>query len=171
MDTAGYPTWGSADAKVTVVEFSDFECPFCSRAYTHFQKIKEEYGPDQLRVVFRDLPLETHPRALPSALAAHCADEQGKFWEYHDLLFENQTQLEDENLLDYAKRLSLNEDKFARCYESKKYEGRIQRSIREADLLQLEGTPTYVINGVVLQGSASYERFKERIEMALKQQG
>src|SRR5690606_13929284 len=100
-------------------------------------RIMEEYGPDRLRVVFRDLPLEAHPRAVPSALAAHCADEQGKFWEYHDLLFQNQTQLEDANLLEYAKRLSLDEEKFTQCYQSRKYEGRVQRSVREADLLQL----------------------------------
>lgn len=171
VDTTGYPTWGSANAEVTIVEFSDFECPFCSRAHEHFKRIKEEYGPEKIRVVFRDLPLETHPRAVPAALAAHCAEEQGKFWEFHDLLFANQTQLENENFFEYAKQLDLNTEKFTQCYESRKYDGRIKRSVREADLLQLDGVPTYVINGVILQGSASYERFKERIDLALKQQG
>jgi thiol-disulfide isomerase/thioredoxin len=91
VNTDGYPTWGNSKAPVTIVEFSDFQCPFCSRAIPTVDQLKKEYGPDKIRVVFRDMPLPSHDRAVPAALASHCANEQGKFWEYHDLLFQNQT--------------------------------------------------------------------------------
>lgn len=168
VDTEGYPSWGNPRAPVTIVEFSDYQCPFCSRAVATINELKKSYGPDKIRIVFRDMPIRTHERALPAALAAHCANEQGKFWEYHDLLFENQTALEDSNLKDYAKRAKLDDKKFDECYKGKKYQSVVDKSMREAEALQLEATPSFLINGMLLQGAQPIDRFKEKIDRAIK---
>ena len=166
--TDGYPSWGNPKAPVTIVEFSDFQCPFCSRAIATIDKIKQEYGPDQVRVIFRDMPLPSHNRALPASLAAHCANEQGKFWEYHHALFENQTKLEDADLKTYAKQVGLDEGKFKECYDSKKHQGLIDKSKREAEAAGIQATPSFIINGTLLQGAQPFEKFKEKIDRAKK---
>lgn len=166
--TEGYPTWGNPKAPVTIIEFSDYQCPFCSRAIPTLDRIKAEYGPDKVRIVFRDMPLPSHGRANPASLAAHCANEQGKFWEYHNSLFQNQTKLEDGDLKTYAKQLALDEKKFAECYDSKKYQAIIDKSKKEAEGLGITATPSFVINGQLLQGAQPFERFKEKIDRAAK---
>jgi protein-disulfide isomerase len=163
----GYPAWGNPKAPVTIVEFSDFQCPFCSRAVPTLNQIKQTYGPDKVRIVFRDMPLPSHNRAEPAALASHCANEQGKFWEMHDKLFENQTKLEDADLKGYAKALGLDSAKFSECFDSKRYAGIIEKSKREAESLGIQATPSFVINGVLLQGAQPFERFKEKIDRAM----
>lgn len=168
VNTDGYPSWGNPKAPVTIVEFSDFQCPFCSRAIPTLTRIKQEYGPEKVRIVFRDMPLPAHPRAVPSALAAHCANEQGKFWEYHDVLFNNQAKLEDEDLKKYAKDLNLDAAKFEECYTSKRHEGILKKSSDEAQNLGIQATPSFVINGALLQGAQPFERFKEKIDRAAK---
>ncbi len=167
VTTEGYPTWGNAKAPVTIVEFSDFQCPFCSRAIPTIDRIKAEYGPDKVRIVFRDMPLPSHNRAMPAALAAHCADEQGKFWEYHNTLFSNQQKLEDADLKGYAKNLKLDENKFKECFDSKKHQATIDKSSREAGSKGIQATPSFVINGTLLQGAQPFERFKARIDRAI----
>jgi len=164
----GYPTWGNASAKVTIVEFSDYQCPFCSRAVPILDRIKKEYGPDKVKIVFRDMPLPSHNRAQPASLAAHCANEHGKFWEYHDKLFENQTKLEDADLKQYAKDLSIDATKFTECYESKRHQAAVEKSKREAETLGIQATPSFVIDGKLLQGAQPFERFKEKIDRALR---
>jgi protein-disulfide isomerase len=129
----GFPTWGNAKAPVTIVEFSDFQCPFCSRALPVLDKIKQEYGPDKVKIVFIDTPLPSHPRAIPASLAAHCAEEQGKFWEYHNALFSNQAKLEDADLKDQAKTIGLDTKKFAECFDSKKHQATIDKAKREGE--------------------------------------
>jgi len=166
--TEGYPTWGNPKAPVTVVEFSDFQCPFCARAIPTLDRLKQEYGQDKIKIVFRPMPLPAHPRAMPSALASLCANEQGKFWEFHNMLFENQQKLEDADLKGYAKKLSLDEAKFASCYDSKKYEKDLEKSRQEAEQVGIQATPTFVINGVLLQGAQPFEKFKEKIDHAAK---
>lgn len=168
VETAGYPTWGNANAPVTIVEFSDFECPYCSRAVPTIDRIKKEYGPDKVRIIFRDMPLPSHPRANFASLAAHCADEQGKFWEFHDTLFQNQRKLEDSDLKEYAKQHNLDGAKFASCYEAKKHQGTIEKSKAEAQKLGIQATPSFVINGTLLQGAQPFERFKEKIDKAIR---
>lgn len=164
--TEGYPTWGNPKAPVTIIEFSDFQCSYCSRAVATLDRIKKEYGPDKVKIVFRDMPIGGHRRAKPASLAAHCANEQGKFWEYHDMLFQNQAKLEDGDFTQYAKNLSLDEGKFSECYEKKKYEGLVDQSLKEAEASGIQATPTFVINGSLLQGAQPFERFKEKIDRA-----
>jgi len=166
--TDGYPSWGNKNAKVTIVEFSDYQCPFCSRALPILDKIKKEYGPDKVRVVFRDMPLPSHGRAMPASLSAHCANEQGKFWEMHDKLFSNQSKLEDADLKSYAKDISLDVGKFNECFDAKKHRELVERSAREAQVLGIQATPTFIINGVILQGAQPFEKFKEKIDRALR---
>ena len=165
--TEGYPSWGNQNAPVTIVEFSDYECPFCSRAVPVLQQIKKEYGPEKVKIVFRDMPLPTHSRAEPAANAAHCANEQGKFWEYHDLLFENQDSLEDADLKDFASRAKIDVKQFTECYDSKKYQATVDKSKREAEALGIQATPSFVINGVLIQGAQPFDKFKEKIDRAL----
>jgi protein-disulfide isomerase len=166
--TEGFPTWGKPNAPVTIVEFSDHQCPFCARAIPTIERIKKEYGPDKVRIVFRDMPLPSHNRANPAALAAHCANDQGKFWEYSAMLFENQSKLEDTDLKDYAKKLGLEEAKFAECYASKKHQTDIDKSRREAESVGIQATPSFVINGFLLQGAQPFEKFKEKIDRATR---
>jgi protein-disulfide isomerase len=166
VSTDGYPTWGNPKAPVTIVEFSDFQCPFCSRAVPVIERIKKEYGPDKVKIVFRDMPLPSHNRANPAAMAGHCANEQGKFWEMHNTLFENQTKLEDADLKSYAKKVGVDEKKFAECYDGKKHQATIDKSRREAEALGIQATPSFVINGALLQGAQPFEKFKEKIDRA-----
>ncbi len=167
VDTDGYPTWGNAKAPVTIVEFSDFECPYCSRALPIIAQIKKEYGPDKVRVVFRDMPLPSHGRAVPSALAAHCANEQGKFWEMHDALFNNQAKLADADLKEHAKTLKLDEAKFNECFDKKKHMSIVDKSRKEAEALGIQATPSFVVNGALIQGAQPFEKFKAKIDRAL----
>jgi len=168
VSTDGFPTWGNAKAPVTVVEFSDFQCPFCSRAVPIIDRIKKEFGPDKVRIVFRDMPLPNHNRALPASLAARCANEQGKFWEMHNTLFENQQKLEDKDLKDYAKSVGLDVAKFNDCFDNKKYMADLEKSRTEAEKLGIAATPSFLINGVLLQGAQPFEKFKEKIDRAAK---
>lgn len=168
VTTEGQPTWGSSKAPVTIVEFSDFQCPFCARAVPIIEKIKQEYGPEKVRFVFHHLPLPNHNRALPASLAASCANEQGKFWEMHNLLFENQAKLEDSDIKSYAKKLGLDDAKFGECYDKKAHMDRIEASRKEGEKIGISATPSFVINGVLLQGAQPFERFKEKIDRALK---
>lgn len=163
----GYPTWGNSKAPVTIVEFSDFQCPFCSRAVPALERIKSEYGPDKVRIVFRDMPLPSHDRAVPAANAAHCANEQGKFWEMHNVLFENQGKLADADLKEHAKKAGVDLAKFTACFDAKKFQGDIDKSRAEAEKLGISATPSFVINGTLLQGAQPFEKFKEKIDRAL----
>lgn len=160
----GYPSWGNAKAPVTIAIFSDFQCPFCSRAVPTLDRIKKEYGPDKVRLVFRDMPLPSHSRAPAAAIAAHCAGDQGKFWEMHDALFANQTKLEDGDLKGYAKTVGVDGAKFAECFDAKKHQEVVDRSKKEAESLGIQATPSFIINGKLLQGAQPFERFKEKID-------
>lgn len=165
--TEGFPTWGSAKAPVTIIEFSDFQCPYCSRAVQVIEQIKKEYGQDKIRLVFRDMPIPQHERARPASNAGHCANEQGKFWEMHNALFENQAKLSDSDLKEHAKTLGLDVAKFNECYDKKKFDSLIEKSLGEAEKLGLTATPSFLINGKLLQGAQPFEKFKERIDRAL----
>jgi len=164
----GLPSWGNNKAPVTIIEFSDFQCPFCARAVPTIERIKAEYGPDKVRFVFHHLPLPNHNRAVPASLAASCANEQGKFWEMHNMLFENQAKLEDGDLKEYAKKLELDAAKFAECYDKKAHMDKIEASKKESEKVGISATPSFVINGVLIQGAQPFERFKEKIDRALK---
>lgn len=167
ITTEGYPTWGNPKAPVTIIEFADAECPYCAKVLPTLERIKQEYGPDKVKIVFRDMPIQNHRRAKPAALAGMCAFEQNKFWEYHDKLFANQRNLQDEDLKKYAAELGLDTKKFADCYSQQRYLAKIDANIEEAKKAGISATPSFVINGKLLQGAVPYEDFKSRIERVL----
>ena len=144
---------GPADAPVTLVEYGDYECPHCGRAYLVVKAIQQELG-SQLRFVFRNFPLaEAHPHARLAAQAAEAAAAQGKFWEMHDMIFEHQDALEGEDLLGYAKSLGLDVAKFARDLEAKENVKRVRDDFRSGVRSGVNGTPTFFVNGIRYDGS------------------
>ena len=165
------PVKGNPEAKVTIVEFSDFQCPACGAAEPSVRKILEEYQ-DQIRLVYKDFPLSFHENAEPAALAALCAKEQGKFWEYHDLLFENQESLTSADLKKYATDLGLKTQEFSSCFDSKKYKDQVSEDKNEATRLSVGGTPTFFVNGRLVgwnsQTEGWFNALKRSIDEELK---
>lgn len=139
-------------AKVVIVEYSDFECPFCSRHHPTLVDIFDDYGSD-IAWVYRHFPLSFHPEANPSALASECANEQGMFWEYADALFENQDQLGDAYFKSLAKDLGMKTSQFNDCYDTAKYQDVIDADVASGRAAGVSGTPATFINGVLVAGS------------------
>lgn len=160
------PAKGPANAKVTIVEYSEFQCPFCSRVGPTIKQIMDEYG-DKVRIVFRHFPLGMHNRAIPAAEAAQCAHDQGKFWEYHDKLFENQRALADENLKQYAADLGLDTEKFNSCYDAGKHRDDVKKMMDSGTAAGVTGTPAFFINGRFLSGAQPFDAFKTIIDNEL----
>jgi protein-disulfide isomerase len=160
------PSRGSDTAPVTIVEFSDFECPFCSRAVETLQQVQKKYG-DNVRIVFRDYPLFSHRTAKRAAEAAHCADEQGKFWEMHDRLFSKGGPLSDADLYRFAGQAGLDHDKFDQCLASGKYKEAWKPSQEEGTRVGVSSTPSFFINGRMIVGAAGYEVFARIIDEEL----
>jgi protein-disulfide isomerase len=144
---------GPAQAPVTIVEFSDFQCPFCGRLEPVLQRVLANY-PTQVRLVYRNYPLpELHPQAERAAEAGFCARDQGKFWEMHDLLFAEQQSLGDADLKDKARRLGLDEEKFAQCLDTGQTRSTVEVDVKDGDALGIQGTPANFINGRFLSGA------------------
>jgi protein-disulfide isomerase len=140
-------TLGPADAPVTLVEYGDFECPYCRMAHPIVKALRRTLG-DRLRVVFRHFPLaEVHPHARHAAEAAEAAGAQGKFWEMHEMLFAHQDALEDEDLVEYAATLGLDVDRFARELAGGTYRQRVRDDFRSGMRSGANGTPTFFVNG------------------------
>jgi protein-disulfide isomerase len=165
VDIGDAPVLGKAGAPVTMIEFSDYQCPFCRRAEQTVKLIREQYK-DQLRLVFKDYPLPFHPRAMPSAIAARCAGEQGKYWEYHDKLFAGSS-LEQADFERYAKDLGLDTKKFAECLKSPKVREAIEADAKQGASVGVSGTPAFFINGRVITGAQPPEAFREIIDEEL----
>jgi len=159
------PIRGSENAPVTIIEFSDFECPFCRRSQSTIAAIKEKY-PKQVRWVFKDFPLSFHQRAMPAALASRCAGDQGKYWEYHDKLFSG-TGLADEDLKRYAKEIGLDENKFGDCLAAQRFREGVNADMKQGQAVGVSGTPAFFINGRMLSGAQPPEAFREIIEEEL----
>ena len=163
------PVKGDADAKITIIEFSDFQCPFCKRFYTQtLPQIQKEYiDTGKAKLVYRDYPLSFHPEAQKSAEAAECADDQGKFWEFHDMMFDNQGSLSNANYKAWAQELSLDTAQFNDCLDSGKYASEVQKDFQEGQAAGVRGTPSFFINGVYVRGAQPWDVFKEIIDAEL----
>jgi protein-disulfide isomerase len=162
----GSPFKGAEDALVTIVEFSEFQCPFCARVNPTIQQILDTYG-DDVRVVFKQNPLSFHDRAEPAARASIAAHNQGKFWEYHDLLFANQRELTDANLAAWAEQIGLNMERFNADLQAAETTARIEEDQALAARLAARGTPHFFINGYRLRGAQPYARFEAVINERL----
>ncbi len=160
------PSRGDAAAPVTIVEFSDFQCPYCRRQESALHRVLADYA-GKVRLVFRDFPLDGHPDAAKAAQAGACADEQGKFWPMHDKLFENQQALGVDKLKAYARELGLDGGKFDACLDGDKTATRIQKSLQEGEQVGVDGTPALFVNGRPLSGATSYEDLKAAVDEAL----
>jgi protein-disulfide isomerase len=157
---------GSSKAQVMIVEFSDFQCPYCRRVEGTLRDVLAKYG-DRVTLAYRDFPIaQIHPQAEQAAEASRCAGEQGKFWEYHDELL-SASRLEQAALLEYARTLKLDEKQFDACVSSGKYRADIQRDVQEGTQAGVSGTPGFFINGVPLSGAQSAEAFTRLIEREL----
>jgi protein-disulfide isomerase len=166
----GAPVRGTADAPVTLVEFSDFHCPFCKRAQATLKQVIERY-PDKVKHVYRDFPVDKlHPQARAAHEAARCAQDQGKFWEYHDVLFLRAPKAEPRDLRRYAEQVGLDMPKFEACVSARSHRATVQKEVEEATKLALNGTPAFFINGRPLQGAQPLEAFARIIEEELARQ-
>ncbi len=162
------PSKGPAGAPIQIVEFSDFQCPFCSRVGPTLAQVTAKYG-DKVRIVFRDFPLTSmHPDAQGAAEAANCAAEQGKFWEYHDRLFQSQQAQGKEHLKQYAAELGLKAESFNACVDSGKYRDDVLKDLADGQRLGVTGTPAFFVNGRFLSGAQPYENFAQIIDEELK---
>lgn len=165
-------TKGAENGKVTLVEFGDFQCPACGASHPIIKQLMGEYG-DRVTFVFRNFPLQMHQNADVAHMAAEAAGEQGKFFEMHDLLFENQAAWESTNdpmplFTEYAEELDLDVDQFTEAVKSNKFEDKIQQDIDDGYAVGVSSTPTFFINGVKQSGGLPYAEFKQKIEEALQ---
>jgi protein-disulfide isomerase len=162
------PFKGSPNASVVIIAFSDFECPNCRVGEERINALLEKY-PDNLVYVFKNYPLTmTHKYSLNASLAAACADEQGKFWEYSELLFQHQNQLETAYLRDYASQLGLNKTRFDECLVTQKYKADIDADIKAANNAGVSGTPTFFIDGIRIVGAQSEDVFTKIIDSEIR---
>jgi protein-disulfide isomerase len=166
-DAKGAPVKGAKDALVTIVQYSDYQCPFCSRVEPTIEKVMTEYK-GKVRVVWRDLPLPFHPNAMPAAIAARAAGEQGKYWEMHDKIFANQQTMDRPTYEKYAQELGLNMGKFKAALDAEKGKDAIQADSASGNKIGARGTPAFFINGKFLSGAQPFEMFKAKIDEELK---
>ncbi|HEY4717972.1 MAG TPA: DsbA family protein, partial [Anaerolineales bacterium] len=162
------PVLGPSDAPITIIEFADFECPYCQRyALETHPRLIEEYGA-QVRFVYKDFPLTSiHAEAFPAALAGQCALEQNEFWEYHDLLFSGRLGLSRNTYLAYAGELGLDVDEFEACFDEGRYADAVQADYDFAVGLGVSSTPTFLINGIAVVGAQPFSVFSQIIEYEL----
>lgn len=173
------PFLGPENAKVTIIEFSDFQCPFCRSFWREtLEKIKSEYidSGKSVRIVYRDFPLSIHPLAQKYAEAAECAEDQDKFWEMHDKIFEKQDELGQGTINSYevkdiklwVQELSLNISEFNQCLDSGKYAEEVKKDFDDGQAAGVGGTPTFFINGIPLVGAQPFSNIKALIDQKLK---
>ena len=167
LDDGFSPVKGATDQRVTIVEFSDFECPYCKQVQSVIKQIVERYG-RQVRLVFKHLPLEGHRNSLPAARAAYCAAEQDRFWQFHDALF-SAGNLSPPVFEQIASDLGLGLPKFQECVASERSRAAVIKDIEAARLLRIESTPSFVVNGKVIKGALSFAEFQRIIEQELNQ--
>ena len=162
---------GDPKAPVTIVEFSDFQCPYCKQVQGTLKGLLAKYN-GRVKLAFRDFPMRAiHPRAETAAEASRCAEEQGKFWEYHDALFADQSKLDAAGLASTARSLGLDEKSFQSCQASGKFKAQIDTDLRDGSKAGVEGTPGFFVNGVFINGSQPQAEFEKIIDSALASMG
>lgn len=161
------PWRGGKDAKVTIIEFTDYQCPFCARARPTVKQVLDTYG-DKVKYVLRDFPLSFHPQAQKAAEGAQCAGDQDKYWEYSDKLWANIKALDVPNLKKYAKEVGLDQDKFNKCLDDGKYTAEVKKDMADGSKAGVSGTPSFFINGQMITGARPFQQFKEIIDMELR---
>ena len=167
VSTDDDPSIGPEDAPITIIEFSDYQCPYCRSWYQQvYEQLLANY-PNQIRFVYRDLPLPMHPEALPAAEAANCAGEQGAYWKYHDALFSMEYGLGREAYEKYATDLGLDLKAFTACLDSNRYQDEVQADASDAASVGINSTPTFVVNGRVLVGALPFANFQAVIDEEL----
>jgi protein-disulfide isomerase len=170
VSSSGHPAIGPTNAPVTIVEFSDFQCPFCKRVEPTLKQVREKYG-NNVRLVYMDFPLPMHNHALDAAKAARCAADQGKFWPFHDALFADQSKQAPADLKAIAKNLGLDTTKFDACFDQAKYEAGVRSDIAQGRQLGIDGTPAFFINGRMLVGAQPEASFDRLIDEELAEKG
>ena len=160
------PMLGKKDAPVTIVQFAEYQCYYCNQAAPTLERLMKEYD-GRVRLVFKDYPLSNHTAALPAAVAARCAGDQGKYWEMNKILLANQQALLEDDLHGYAKKLGLDMDRFQECQTSGRFEPSIQADLALGNEKGVDATPTFFINGVLLPGAQPYDRFAALIDREL----
>jgi protein-disulfide isomerase len=166
VDIANAPARGPRDAPVVIVEFADYECPYCQRIHPELKKLQDDF-PGKVALIFKDSPLPNHPRAHKAAEAARCAGEQGRFWEFQDLLFDGSRKLEATQLKEAARDLKLDGARFDQCLDSGAQAAGVQKDFAQGQRLGLTGTPSFFINGHFLSGAVKYSTLREVVEQQL----
>jgi protein-disulfide isomerase len=161
------PVRGPANAPIEIVEWSDFQCPFCQRVGPSIEQVFKTYG-DRVKLVYREYPLPNHPNARPASEAGQCANEQGKFWPMHDKMFASQQRLGTNDLKQYASELGLDTAKFNACFDSHKYAQVVEADIAAGNEAGVNGTPALFINGRMISGAQPFEVFKKIIDEELE---
>jgi protein-disulfide isomerase len=161
------PVRGPANAPIEIVEWSDFQCPFCQRVGPSLKQVFDTYG-DRVKLVYREYPLPNHPNARPASEAGQCANEQGKFWPMHDKMFANQQRLGTNDLKQYAAELGLDTATFNACFDSHKYAHVVEADIAAGNEAGVNGTPALFINGRMISGAQPFETFKKIIDEELE---
>ena len=172
------PVLGSADAKVLMIEFGDYQCPSCRMFWKDVEpRLKKDYiDTGKVKLVFRDFPLmQIHPEALLAAMAVDCAGEQGKYWQYHDKVFREQYNRGDDiirlkaaDLKKWAKEIGVDQPKFDQCLDSEKFKDEVLKDKADGDAAGVQGTPTFFINGRVMGGAQGYPEYRKLIDELLK---
>lgn len=163
------PYTGRVDAKVTLVEYSDFQCPYCAKGSDIIHDLQKKYG-DKLKIVFKNYPLPFHNHAKVAAEAGLCANEQNTkyFWKLHDYMFKNQDKLDQDNLVKAGAEIGLNKDQFEKCITSHKYQQKVEESVAEGQEIGVKSTPTFFINGQLINGAQPIEVFADLIDEEMK---
>ena len=167
IEVGNSPVTGAKDGKITIIEFSDFQCPFCKRGKDTMEQILKAY-PNDVKVVFKHMPLSFHKEAKPCALATIAAGKQGKFWEMHNEFFDNQGSLNEAFIVATAKKLGLNMDKFNADRASKEVADQLEADIKLAGQNGISGTPGFFVNGVAVKGAYPFDHFKKIIDRWLQ---
>ena len=164
------PWWGGENANVTIIEFSDFQCPFCAQGAERVHELKKKYG-NKIKFYYRQFPLppQMHPNARQAAEASLCVNDQGmdKFWKYHDLLFKNQDKLDEAGLTKFAKEAGADPAKFTECFKAKKFAQAVQADMDYGEKVGVKSTPTFFVNGQLINGALPVENFSEIIDEEL----